>query len=346
MLFNLFLILSFITLIYAGCDNGCSGHGECNLLTSECKCHDNWGLGLNHLSSDCSERICPFDIAWVDGANSLGFRHNHAECSNKGLCNRETGECECFPGFEGDACQRTTCPNDCSGHGRCVYMANLRENHESISRVHDESKIHVHTWDEFKSRACECDPGYDGVDCSKRYCEQGTDPLQAIHRGAPQIQYLDVPHNVDEFYLVFTNYLNEKFSSEIIKRSEVTIGNDEFIATKFFKKLPFDFTDEYKVIIDKNQRLKFQFSGSRFSAILPPLELHVDPCFTQDCHRQFSNDLRLTHKVFKFNVNTDDQNLTPSFECGGRGKCNYDTGLCECFAGYNGHACGSVPCLA
>jgi len=33
--------------------------------------------------------------------------HALAECSNAGICNRGTGKCECFDGFEGDACQRS-----------------------------------------------------------------------------------------------------------------------------------------------------------------------------------------------------------------------------------------------
>lgn len=51
--------------------------------------------------------------------------HILAECSNQGKCNRQTGECECNPMFTGSACQRTKCPNDCSGHGRCKSMRRL-----------------------------------------------------------------------------------------------------------------------------------------------------------------------------------------------------------------------------
>merc|ERR1711991_1217852 len=47
------------------------------------------------------------------------------ECSGQGICARDTGSCECFPGYEGKACQRQTCPNSCSGHGRCQYIENL-----------------------------------------------------------------------------------------------------------------------------------------------------------------------------------------------------------------------------
>lgn len=118
------LFLSTVAVAMGACDNFCSGHGTCG-KNGVCECYDNWGLGLSHDSGDCSDRICPYDFAWVDNPDNNGRFHKYAECSGQGICARDTGSCECFPGYEGKACQRQTCPNSCSGHGRCQYIENL-----------------------------------------------------------------------------------------------------------------------------------------------------------------------------------------------------------------------------
>ena len=105
----------------------------------------------------CIAGSCPSGKAWTDVATGPNTAHAVAECSNRGLCDRTLGQCRCFVGFEGDACQRcvcrcllgaimgrtlcalihelnmtvviclraASCPNSCSGHGKCVSIKQM-----------------------------------------------------------------------------------------------------------------------------------------------------------------------------------------------------------------------------
>jgi len=113
------------TAYYAGadCPNGCSGHGSCS--TNGCVCWPDWGNG-DESGGACDQRKCPYEIAFVDTPSAANKAHALRECAGVGVCDRSTGECTCFPGYEGKGCRRTTCPNDCSGHGKCAYLSEFR----------------------------------------------------------------------------------------------------------------------------------------------------------------------------------------------------------------------------
>jgi hypothetical protein len=70
---------------------------------------------------------CRFEAgrAWADVPTSATTAHAYAECSNRGSCDRSSGTCTCFTGFTGPACNRMSCPNDCSGHGVCHSIKNM-----------------------------------------------------------------------------------------------------------------------------------------------------------------------------------------------------------------------------
>merc|ERR1719454_2265034 len=105
---------------------------------------------------------------WTNGKLLAHTAHYYMECSNKGLCDRKTGECECFDGYDGSGCQRASCPNDCSGHGTC----------ETISELAADEFSNVYAlWDKDSTMGCACDAGYSGSDCSSRSCKVGADPL-------------------------------------------------------------------------------------------------------------------------------------------------------------------------
>merc|ERR1711918_297670 len=72
-----------------------------------------------------AERACPYDKAWIGYVANSNDVHPKVECSNKGQCDRSTGECACFDGYEGVACERTSCPNSCSNAGFCYTQYQL-----------------------------------------------------------------------------------------------------------------------------------------------------------------------------------------------------------------------------
>lgn len=125
------------------------------------------------------------DSTGAEGSQKQGDRwdeaHFYRECANKGICNRKTGQCECFPGYEGEGCQRTSCPGSsagltCSGHGLCR------------SAYHDKSRVEYNLWDAWKTMACQCDSGYSGPDCSLRNCPVGPDPVEHNDRVTTSLQ--------------------------------------------------------------------------------------------------------------------------------------------------------------
>ena len=113
-----------------GCSNigGCHGNGVCDYCSNRCSCFAGYGheddlVQVGHdVALNCSAKVCPSGRAISDVPTGGHRAHAMAECSNAGSCNRNSGECECFPPWTGAACDRMRCPNDCSGHGICLSM--------------------------------------------------------------------------------------------------------------------------------------------------------------------------------------------------------------------------------
>jgi len=112
------VIFSLAAMADASCPNACSSNGICG-AQDKCSCYQNWQ------GADCSARTCPSTLAWADTADGTNQAHYYAECGNKGICDRKSGECKCFDGYEGKGCRRSTCPEGCSGHGSCEYIEEL-----------------------------------------------------------------------------------------------------------------------------------------------------------------------------------------------------------------------------
>lgn len=116
---------------------------------------------------------CPygesFSVAGAEYTNKDDDVSFYLECSGQGSCNRQTGLCECYPGYNGNACQRMKCPNDCSGHGYCYPIEYLGVQYDSlnIKASLNETSYTNSEITESQATACVCDKEYSGVDCSE-----------------------------------------------------------------------------------------------------------------------------------------------------------------------------------
>ena len=97
--------------------------------------------------------------AWVGDVQGANDAHPSVECSNKGICDRKTGECQCFANYDGIACERTICPNNCNNRGVCYTEKQLAS---------EAGLTYQGPWDALKHVGCICDLGYRGPDCSLR----------------------------------------------------------------------------------------------------------------------------------------------------------------------------------
>jgi len=356
--------------VAAECNNMCSGHGTCG-ANDACSCYRNWR------GNDCSERTCQFGVAFVDTAQgdlnhngkidlpSVGvttqwapqatfeerfnFPSNHEahaymECSNKGLCDRSSGECVCFDGYEGSACQRTVCPNSCNGHGVCRNMVD-KTRALSSTAAHD-----YQLWDGLKNQACVCDPGYSGVDCSERLCPKGADPLldeievsantwQAVQN---EVQGVDIGttsaaviDGSSTYALKYTDVFGEVWKTGSIVAKAATGAGGAAAVKAALEAIPNSVIESVTVTEAATA------VGTGVEGVLYQVTFTHNPGNLNALEVVDKNWANAASAVTEITAGT-----TVATECSGRGLCDYETGVCKCFRGYRLDDCSSQHALA
>jgi hypothetical protein len=347
---------------------------------------------MAHDSGDCSDRKCPYELAWVDSPDRHGKFHKYAECGGRGTCDRSTGECNCFDGYEGKGCARTTCPNQCSGHGTCEFIEDFAYgavwNDYSVQHFNSDPKTFaLSTWDAGKTRGCVCDALYGDADCSKRMCPYGNDVLdirEDYSSGNPLMYQVQTLRFVNEdigvdprasannrmngrtFALTFKSKLNETFTTIPIvwdfeggdSGTGLQDTRDDFVqdVQLALLNLPNRVIDGVSVSMaaaatvagsstQKYVDLKITFTGQSVQGKQHPLTVEDYEC-SNGCTPKLTG-LPLQYRYAQATSNSTETSVADynSYECGRRGKCDYDTGLCECFAGYTGENCNQLTTL-
>jgi hypothetical protein len=215
-----------------------------------------WGT-LEQYPNVVNSNYAAYDSAtntWTLDSSAIltNSAHQYMECSNKGACDRGSGTCQCYEGYEGSACQRASCPSTdggvCSGHGVCETIANIAA---------ADNMNHYDLWDKDATLGCVCDAGYSGPDCSERKCKYGVDPLYhddvaSTYRVANytfQIvtQASTAPTVTGAYSLVFYDVFGETWQTD-----EISISADCDAITDALEALPNDVVPSNSVLCHKD----------------------------------------------------------------------------------------------
>lgn len=298
----------------------CSGHGECNANpTYTCNCADGW------TGADCSERICPKDLAWFSLPDAANQAHlaTYEECSAVGICDRSTGQCACNVGFSGAACQRLSCagisdaqPEGCNGHGKCLDMATLatltKDNGVLQSYTYGSTPNNPNTWDANRIFGCLCDEEYEGYDCALMTCPLGDDPLSTGQ--ADEQQIMSCVDGDADGSIVFT--FREAVTAPLLPTATVAQVKAALQALTTIEEVAVE-----------------TVSPTATDSLCTPGGNQFMISFLTE-HGDLPMITATVQNIDNFNVTQYMPGNKENLVCSGRGLCNHENGLCECFDGY------------
>merc|ERR1719267_26817 len=301
-------------------------------------------------------------------------QHVYRECGGRGLCDRSTGECKCFPSFTGEGCRRTTCPNDCSGHGQCRTDANsfyyigqtpdsaFGTNIPDYSKANGASTWGIH-WPWLKYQQCHCDAGYEGDDCSLRMCPKGDDPetecandlgndKQRISCTFAKAAAGGADLTKGFIYLRFADQFNGVYDTRPIL-IDVTKTADQ-VANSIqdaLEALPNFAIPQVEIDVNLANAatpvIDVEFTDGHNTGKQPLLEVKDHAPCESGSQPKFEKvttvsgavaDITCTVARIPLSNNDYKEHAT----CSNRGICDQSTGLCNCFDGYFGSACDNV----
>jgi hypothetical protein len=242
------------------------------------------------------------------------------------------------------------------------------------------NRIAYEGWDSKKNRQCVCDAQYTDVDCSKRMCPHGDDVLDVrdnlLLSEKSQTQYITLIQEEEEFdgstrqtfALTFKSRLNETFTTYPISTkgtaSTAELRDDVHLAlltlpnkvidkceVKVYNKVVKDLLADDKDLASFTDNMKRQtdieivFTGE---AVQGPQNLLMveDLMCAEGCTPKLTG-LKLQYKTsfLQSNITQTVAADKNSYECGRRGRCDYSSGLCDCFEGYTGENCNTQTTL-
>jgi hypothetical protein len=355
--------------------------------------------------SDCTQHTCPYSLAFATGNTAMDWlytpsnarevasvengdsggqrrywkdttfenQHVYKECGGRGLCDRSTGECKCFGSFTGEGCKRTTCPNDCSGHGVCLTDANsfyylgqtpsnaYGDELPDYAKVWGTSTWGNH-WTWLKFQQCHCDRGYEGDDCSLRQCPKGDDPetecddekgndvqhAECEYQGDAKAAFISMKFE-DQFGGVYTTRpimlaqfdggagMTAAENAESIQNALEALPNFAIPSVEVDYSIKDDGDDEGK------PSFSITFTDGHNSGKQKLIGISVSTACDSGAQPKFKtteDDGDIACLVTR--QSADNGDYKEQATCSNRGVCDSGTGRCTCFDGFFGLHCDHV----
>ena len=233
--------------------------------------------------------------------------------------------------------------------------------------------VQDYAWDSDRARMCVCDAGWAGLSCEERMCPYGNDIMDVIpgfdeyattglvghgnEVGQTQTVTLydaqdDVSNfNGQTFAIRFTSKLNETFVTQPIMWDSDLNVVASYIETAL-EKLPNRVVDDVAVTAESSSGatgvvINVSFIGRYVQGKQHKLEILTNKCEV-GCSPLITGlaNLRSFSDTTLSTVEITTIGSHQSYECGRRGSCDRQTGLCRCFSGFIGAACGTISALA
>ena len=284
----------------------CLGYGTCQgPPTYRCVCQN------GRTGPDCSELACPEGPAWFSMPTSDNTAHSDMECSGMGLCDHQTGVCECREGFEGSACQYLVCENDCHGNGQCLSMASLAA---AYGVDYGSDPNNPLTWDAHTVSGCQCSDGFEGPTCKHRVCPKGDDPNTRHQSNEIQVLSCVDSDNSGQFEVGFMDESIQVSSTATAADIETALNTLASVEAIYVGAPGLD-PDALQVCRASGGSVDVEFLVP--TGNVPELSI--------------SNAVGIDGAL---SVTTSRDGTKEYSECSDRGLCDHDTGLCECFTGF------------
>jgi len=199
-------------------------------------------------------------------------------------------------------------------------------------------------WQRSKFQQCSCDRGYEGFDCSLRRCPHGDDPETScddeLGSDIQQFTCTQTTSEVAYFALTFQDQLGGKYHTRPIKFDPNALDDENAESVQdALEALP-----NFAI-----PSVEVDFNTTNFDVTF------VDPSTTGQQHLLgFTNDNSCSAGQQPKLGNNNDyscvvtrnvltvEDYKEQVECGNRGTCDRETGICTCFSGYYGLACDQI----